>query len=912
VESIIIIITIISILLVSQIAICHVSNSFYNILQRAYAYGNYDGINDNNNNNNNDYNQTLDFNNKYSGRQFIEDIKTNTISKGKIPAVNISSNKGRSEIPKEAISANNIYIAWIDDTLGNRDVFFRKSIDQGKTFGNTINLSNMSGGAYNLQIIAIYNYVFIVWEHTPDNNGQIFFKRSIDNGNTFDKTVSLGNNTGFYGLPQISAVSAAASSKDNDKNNNNNSINIYTIWHDSSSGILLRKSIDGGETFDKAINLSKKHALSFYPQIAVSSANVYALWVSTLNVGTKNETNNIVFSRSTDAGNTFSNIVNLTNDAKLSFDPQLSISGNNVYVAWLNGTFVGKKFPLIIDPLFKSSNDFGATFDNNTISLNNYTGGWTVDAQIRAFDNKVYASWLENSPGKTDGEIYFRQSVDNGKTFGDIINLSNNTEDSNSYQITLTQDNGSNVYVIWIDDNYNKEDFSGSNISLRKITDNGKNNGSIISCTININGPIRYLSDSKIVTESSSHPQITVMDDDDNNNNNNTEKANIVWHDASTPNDEILFKSISMADDDNNNNNNAKKTGRTTAVLQPISFERCQDKGVEKKIIKASSSEQTSNQIKKKTFNNGTANNIAFVEPTFTNAAYDNSFYVFYTLYVNASHNQNITKYLNLLTSKVDNEGPITPESTASSIMGHIEWLMPDYNIISLTDVDVHNGLIFKDNNNNKFDVLILGHQEYVTQEEYNNLKRFVANGGILILFYSNTFYAEVSYNKDSESITLVKGHGWAFNGKSAWNDIKERWENETSQWVGSNYLCYSCNITFANNPFRYKHQEEQFITNSDVKILLDYNATTLNSNNVSSSSSSYKEVKGNNSETENNKDPTKISKNLQIAAYEHDYKKGKVIALGIYPDDRVMSQDRFSRFFDSLLLKYTEGLRKN
>jgi hypothetical protein len=223
-----------------------------------------------------------------------------------------------------------------------------------------------------------------------------------------------------------------------------------------------------------------------------------------------------------------------------------------------------------------------------------------------------------------------------------------------------------------------------------------------------------------------------------------------------------------------------------------------------------------------------------------------------------------------------------------------------------LTDIDVHNGSIFTEDNklHNKFDVLILGHQEYVTQEEYYNLKRFVANGGILILPYSNTFYSEVSYDKNNESIRLVKGHGWAFNGKSAWNSIKERWENETSQWIGSNYLCYSCNITFANNPFEYKHHEEQFITNPEVKILLDYNATITEHNNL-------QEVKSNNSDIENNKDPTKISKNVRIAAYEHDYKKGKVIALGIYPDGALMNDDRFNRFFDSILLKYTESLKK-
>ena len=37
--------------------------------------------------------------------------------------------------------------------------------------------------------------------------------------------------------------------------------------------------------------------------------------------------------------------------------------------------------------------------------------------------------------------------------------------------------------------------------------------------------------------------------------------------------------------------------------------------------------------------------------------------------------------------------------------------------------------LIFLNNGSNKYEVIILGHQEYVTQREYDNLKRFVSNG---------------------------------------------------------------------------------------------------------------------------------------------------------------------------------------
>ncbi len=113
-----------------------------------------------------------------------------------------------------------------------------------------------------------------------------------------------------------------------------------------------------------------------------------------------------------------------------------------------------------------------------------------------------------------------------------------------------------------------------------------------------------------------------------------------------------------------------------------------------------------------------------------------------------------------------------------------------------------------------------------MTLQEYDNLKHFVANGGTLVLMDGNVFYAEVKYDRNTHTITLVKGHGWAYNGKSAWKSVRERWANETSQWVGSNFFCLSCDVTFANNPFQYRHHEEQYLTNHNDLILLNYNAS--------------------------------------------------------------------------------------
>lgn len=75
------------------------------------------------------------------------------------------------------------------------------------------------------------------------------------------------------------------------------------------------------------------------------------------------------------------------------------------------------------------------------------------------------------------------------------------------------------------------------------------------------------------------------------------------------------------------------------------------------------------------------------------------------------------------------------------------------------------------------------------------------------------------------------------------------------------------------------KHNEEQYITNPHVQILVDYNAT------------------------ENERHPRKFV----VAEDELDYMKGKVLTLGLYTDD-LKGNERFWRFFDSLIFHYVLG----
>jgi N,N-dimethylformamidase beta subunit-like, C-terminal len=275
-----------------------------------------------------------------------------------------------------------------------------------------------------------------------------------------------------------------------------------------------------------------------------------------------------------------------------------------------------------------------------------------------------------------------------------------------------------------------------------------------------------------------------------------------------------------------------------------------------------------------------------------------------------------ITDHLEMLSPKI----PTTPEEIKhldemnplgelynpyriTKIVPHIKELLPDAEVVILTDGDIHDGQAISNggggggSDSDGFDILILGHNEYVTQQEYDNLKNFVANGGILICLDGNVLYCEVKYNKDAQTVTLVRGHRWVFDGQKAYwykpemyfEDSGERWQQETSEWLGSNYAYFAdihghkegfayCLSNRLIDMFEYIPLEDQYITNYDgVKIIQDWRAKSIT-------------------------DVPLIYGDIQIACYEKPYGKGKSIVFGIY-SDMVIDNPEFLKFFDGVLL---------
>lgn len=222
--------------------------------------------------------------------------------------------------------------------------------------------------------------------------------------------------------------------------------NISVVWEDdtaNNSNILFSRSTDGGKTFSTPKNLSNSSGFSFSPQIAVdSNGGINVVWVDTT---PGNE--DIFFSRSTDGGVTFSTPQNLSNDPPDSANPQIGVdSTGNISVVWENDD-------ITFGIMYRHSTD-GVTFSPMANLATNTTGSIGPQMAIAA-DGSINVAWEDDFNFQSD--ISFSRSTDKGATFSTPKNLSNNSGNSFSAQIAVGL-NG-NIEVVWTDDTPGNNDI---------------------------------------------------------------------------------------------------------------------------------------------------------------------------------------------------------------------------------------------------------------------------------------------------------------------------------------------------------------------------------------------------------------------------------------------------------------------
>jgi hypothetical protein len=330
-----------------------------------------------------------------------------------IEVLNLSNNPGFSEHPQIAAYNEKVHVAWIDNSLGNKEILFATSIDNGTTFSEAINLSNTTNtNSRNLELAAFENNVYAVWlDEDEQGNGIILLKASNDGGETFGNPITIARNVttnNDFTFPKVAAYGD----------------NVYIAWNvaDSSStqlqgeiitDLLYVKSSDQGNTFSPPIKLNNNGEKVGEAQLAAYNNAVYVVWGSS---PYDHITSNLFFIRTTDNGNTFSNATEVKNDNFVNpSNVEIVVVGNN------NSEGNGEQSLLSSPP----------------------TSSQQVQQQPQLYITGQIPLSDQNE------EIFLGSSSDNGDTFNQITtNLSNNSEFSECPSIAAS---ANNIYVIWQD-----------------------------------------------------------------------------------------------------------------------------------------------------------------------------------------------------------------------------------------------------------------------------------------------------------------------------------------------------------------------------------------------------------------------------------------------------------------------------
>ena len=263
-------------------------------------------------------------------------------------------------------------------------------------------------------------FIHVVFYDNRTGSQQVYYKRSVDSGSTWSADTLLSNGTGFKAEPAVAASGGC----------------VHAVWEDRDSGvynagILYRRSTDAGVTWLAETLLALPAYNCRNPSVAAQDSFVHVAWAD------DSAGRELYYRRSTDYGATWSDKVKLTNDMQESWHASLALHDSFVHLAWRD--WRDHSFEIY----YKRSTDYGGTWGSDERLSGDLTNG-SYNPCIAADSGLVYVVWWDTRT--TPFEIFYKNSTDEGATWGDDVRLTNDT--TGSYNMTVAA-RGSAVHVMW-------------------------------------------------------------------------------------------------------------------------------------------------------------------------------------------------------------------------------------------------------------------------------------------------------------------------------------------------------------------------------------------------------------------------------------------------------------------------------
>jgi len=257
---------------------------------------------------------------------------------------------------------------------------------------------------------------------------------STDNGKTWTEPVNVSKSTAASSQSTITL----------EKNGALDAAWCENIGDELKPDVFFARSVDGGKTWSKPVDVSTTPGESSYPSIAVASDNsLHLVWCDT----SKGERNrDIYYASSSDGGKSWGKdsllpAEDISNTAGFSSEPKIAIDDNDeIHVVWCDST-PGRTRPDIF-------------------YVYKFKGHWTKPQNLSSNDRisshpaiacgpngKVYLVWSDTARELHLADVWC--SVGTDGSFGKPINISNTA--GVSTQPTIAADETGRVAVIWSD-----------------------------------------------------------------------------------------------------------------------------------------------------------------------------------------------------------------------------------------------------------------------------------------------------------------------------------------------------------------------------------------------------------------------------------------------------------------------------
>jgi hypothetical protein len=390
----------------------------------------------------------------------------NLPDKGPLDNTDLAPGANASQWVRLNSSGPNVYCVWHDyrSPSGFVDIYFNYSLDNGASWKMEQHIDGSTTASSMFPSIASTDsFVYVAWQDNRLGNDDIYFNRSTNNGMAWGTPTRIDLGDGAGANSSKSARLACQGSY------------VYCMWLDIRTGgtyhTYFNYSTDNGVTWQvSSIKLSQGTGswcqLPARGCLECTSSFVYACWAEDRDT---TGVYGIYFNRSTNSGVSWGTDARVSDSGYTCYNTSLDLQGNYVYIGWEDNRLTGYTSD---DIFFDYSSDNGATWQSPDIGpIDAAVGIPAMCVDIKSEGNFVYATWYDSRRmGPGTGDVFFNRSTNNGATWQADVRINTGTQSfALQFNYPIMAAGNGYVNIAWADPRF----FGLPNIYINYSTDNG-------------------------------------------------------------------------------------------------------------------------------------------------------------------------------------------------------------------------------------------------------------------------------------------------------------------------------------------------------------------------------------------------------------------------------------------------------